>query len=281
MTQLAVTGYASLDYPVALSGRAEGNATTHIKWRSAEDWPRLGGCPAYVTAAAVSHGVTASPVCWTGANREGDLFVSALEKKGVSTAGVDRIEGERAPSAMLIYQSDGSCICLYDPAFGGAERLTDDQAEVVAEAENLCVTVGPGHLMDAILAARNPQGRLSWVLKNDLNCFTPEICRRLSADAEIIFCNRHERGLIAETRDDVLIVETQGAEGVVVERCGERTEIAVEPVSALDTTGAGDTFAGGFLGAWNSGVDDPVEAARCGIADVRTLLVERSGGKLA
>lgn len=50
----------------------------------------------------------------------------------------------------------------------------------------------------------------------------------------------------------------------------------VEPLAADDTTGAGDTFLGGFLAASILNSAPPSVAAKAGIAAARALLARRA-----
>jgi len=75
---------------------------------------------------------------------------------------------------------------------------------------------------------------------------------------DILFANEEEAGILEDSdpasaieslgRDVPLVVITRGPEGAVAIRNGERFEVAAEPVDkVVDTTGAGDLFAAGFL----------------------------------
>jgi sugar/nucleoside kinase (ribokinase family) len=75
---------------------------------------------------------------------------------------------------------------------------------------------------------------------------------------DILFANEEEAGILEDSdpeaaiaslgRDVPLVVITRGPEGAVAIRNGERFEVAAEPVGrVVDTTGAGDVFASGFL----------------------------------
>ncbi|MFD7627223.1 carbohydrate kinase family protein [Streptomyces sp. NPDC059851] len=75
-----------------------------------------------------------------------------------------------------------------------------------------------------------------------------------------------------------LVVVTRGAAGALVAEGGRVTaEVAAEPVRAVDSTGAGDAFTGGFLAARLAGAD-PVEAARAGCRSAARA-VTRLGGR--
>ncbi|MFG2231857.1 carbohydrate kinase family protein [Streptomyces sp. NPDC048723] len=75
-----------------------------------------------------------------------------------------------------------------------------------------------------------------------------------------------------------LVVVTRGAAGALIAEHGRITaEVEAEPVEAVDTTGAGDAFTGGFLAARLEGAD-PAEAARAGCR-AAALAVTRTGGR--
>ena len=48
-------------------------------------------------------------------------------------------------------------------------------------------------------------------------------------------------------------------------------------IDISDTTGAGDTFAGGFIAAEMSGVTSPNHAAKAGLKAAESMLMERKG----
>ena len=56
---------------------------------------------------------------------------------------------------------------------------------------------------------------------------------------------------------------------------GRLSVFPVEPVSAEDTTGAGDTFLGGFLATLIAGIERPQEAVAAGARAAREMLVAR------
>lgn len=275
MNSVAVTGYASVDYVLSVAGQVRGDHTTLINHRSHRQWPRVGGCPAFVSIAAASAGGKVNPVSWIGDDVHAEIYMDTLASQGLETDGVARLN-HPSPISVLVYQDDGSCACLYDPVFNGHERLTSTQSRIVASASHLCISVGPAHLMGKILANRNASARLYWVCKNDAECFTPEICSILSNEADVIFCSHAERELIGDVRMGTVIVETRGAEGVHIEHNRETHNITVEPLNVRDTTGAGDTLAGGYIAAEMAGETKPLEAARYGVAAVRSLLEMRA-----
>jgi|TARA_B100000809_G_scaffold249955_1_gene281852 ribokinase len=277
MTELVVTGYASMDYVVALNGFVQVDKTTLVSHRDSTAWPRLGGCVSYVSVAAALAGHRVTPISWVGSDRDADAFRDGLNKLNISTAGIHRQSDSASPVAMLIYQADGSCSCLFDRAFSGTEILAPTQLDAIGRADHLCLTAGPGHLMDPILNARKPSAKLYWVLKNDVSCFTPQICERLSSEADVIFGNRAESHMIdGLTSQSTTIVTTNGTAGVDIYTGGLHIETKVNYVETNDPTGAGDTFAGGYIGALIGGGTTQKQAAIIAANSVSQLLMSRA-----
>ena len=277
MTELVVTGYASMDYVVALNGFVQVDKTTLVSHRDSTAWPRLGGCVSYVSVAAALAGHRVTPISWVGSDRDADAFRDGLNKLNISTAGIHRQSDSASPVAMLIYQADGSCSCLFDRAFSGTDILAPTQLDAIGRADHLCLTAGPGHLMDPILNARKPSAKLYWVLKNDVSCFTPQICERLSSEADVIFGNRAESHMIdGLTSQSTTIVTTNGTAGVDIYTGGLHIETKVNYVETNDPTGAGDTFAGGYIGALIGGGTTQKQAAKIAANSVSQLLMSRA-----
>jgi sugar/nucleoside kinase (ribokinase family) len=69
-------------------------------------------------------------------------------------------------------------------------------------------------------------------------------------------------------------IETRGGEGVAILGEGSETLVSVETYEADDTTGAGDTFLGGFLASWRAG--EVERAVESGVAAAGALLLRRA-----
>jgi sugar/nucleoside kinase (ribokinase family) len=109
----------------------------------------------------------------------------------------------------------------------------------------------------------------------------------LLAQVDVFLPNEREAMAIAGTADLAAAVETLaarvpllviklGAEGALAVRGGERVRVPAYVVPTVDTTGAGDTFDGGFLAGWLRG--EPLRrclelGAACG-----ALTTTRPGG---
>lgn len=97
----------------------------------------------------------------------------------------------------------------------------------------------------------------------------------LTAGADTLIANARTRDLLAESAEgalDVLsgplggrhAVITEGSDGVVYRSEGTCGRIPAHPVEAVDTTGAGDGFAAGYIWARTKGLP-VIEAMRAGV----------------
>ena len=284
MTRVAVIGYASIDFPAVLDGFFEGDRTVMIRRRPADAFPRPGGCPLYVARPMAGHGIDVSIVTWVGADHHGKLFTSWTEGDGVGVQGIATIEPGDTPVCFMIYQSDGSCGCLFDPGMLGREALTGEQKALIAGADLLCVTVGPPGIAGEALGLIRDECRVAWVMKSDPLSYPVELRTSLAARADYIFCNRQEREWVDEglagapSNRRPVIVETAGGEAVKAERNSAQVRVDVEPLSFDDASGAGDTLAGGCLTAILAGESDLRAVVESGINAAASLLRERSYG---
>lgn len=93
----------------------------------------------------------------------------------------------------------------------------------------------------------------------------------VAEDVDILFANEAEITALYETngfgeaaawarRDVALAALTKSEAGSVIIAGGETVEVAAVPTAVVDTTGAGDAYAAGFLAAFTRGLD----LAKCG-----------------
>jgi fructokinase len=96
----------------------------------------------------------------------------------------------------------------------------------------------------------------------------------VAAETDILFANEHEILSLYETEDfeaaaaqaarDVQVAcLTRSEQGSVILAGGARHQVAAVPTKVLDTTGAGDAYAAGFLAAYTRGLPLP-ECGRWG-----------------
>lgn len=282
MRNAIASGYASLDFAVGLDGYFKVGHTTIVNDRSSDPWPLAGGCALYVSKAFAAAGHCSKVLTWIGDDQHGQRYVNEVANHRVDSSAIAVVAEGATPVCMLIYQQDGSCSCLFDPGFIGKEQLTPAQEEAARKADLLCITVGPPQIGERLVGLSGDSEIVAWVAKNDELSFPASLRKALGMRADYIFCNPTERKAIDQaiqgrTRSAPIIVETHGTEEVSIEQEGRLIgKLSVSPLKVTNTTGAGDTLAGGTLAAVLSSEADMKMAVQNGIDAAYQLLLPRS-----
>ncbi|MBN1234363.1 MAG: adenosine kinase [Candidatus Coatesbacteria bacterium] len=220
-----------------------------------------GGCAANTITAVANLAVETGFIGKIGNDRTGNEFKSDLEKHGVKSF----LKIGRNPS--------GSCVSLITPDgertfgtyLGSAIELTrDDLSEE---------TFSPYEYfhIEGYLVQNHDLVRKAWELskktgtKISIDLASPNVVEDnkefleevLKSGAGIIFANEEEAkaftgkdsNLAADelSRYADIVVVKLGSKGSIVKRGSEVLKIEIIPVKPVDTTGAGDLFASGFL----------------------------------
>ena len=232
-----------------------------------------GGSAANVAHFASCNGTTTRFVGCVGEDPLGESLVTQLARSGVDV----RVQRRgRTGSIVVIVHQDGERSMLTDR--GAAIDLNDVDTRVLdavrilhVPAYSLVVEPIAGSAFALTRAARE-RGIVVSVDASSaavLEHFGAARFRSLIADMrpDVLLCNSDEaRVLDAGTGVDGadIVVIKHGAEPVVVVAADRRLEVPVPTVADIrDTTGAGDAFAAGFLGAWMNSTD-PVGAVHAG-----------------
>lgn len=203
-------------------------------------------------------------VCHAGCiGEDGLLLRDMLRAAGVDTDYL-RVTDTPTGNAIIQVNSRGeNCIILYTGANGS---VTKDFADEVLER------FGP----EDLLLIQNEISSLPYIIdkakeKGMRIAFNPSpmnsgVTQEMLGAADWLFVNQVEASEItgAEGRENCLralsalfphtaVIMTLGSDGVVYRDEKQSLSHGIYPVNTLDTTGAGDTFTGFFLGALASG----------------------------
>ncbi|MBV8662681.1 MAG: hypothetical protein JO107_06220, partial [Hyphomicrobiales bacterium] len=157
--------------------------------------------------------------------------------------------------------------------------LSEGQRALLAAADCICLTVGPTDATREALALARPDATVVWAVKADRRAVPGDLAAALAARADVVVFSRGEAAFVAQAlagapRRRRLTVETRGRDGVAINRAGIIELLPADPIDATDSTGAGDTFLGGFIAALMAGAE-PLAAAKAGVAAARALLERR------
>ena len=146
----------------------------------------------------------------------------------------------------------------------------------------------PGMPFRAAMAVAHDAGRKVALTLSDPFCVERhrDSFREIIADSvDILFANEAELLSLTQTEDFdaalatisgqvTTIAITRSEKGAVIVSNGERTDVAADTVAQLvDTTGAGDLFAAGFLNGFTTG-QDPETCGRMGCAAAGVVIQE-------
>jgi len=249
-----------------------------------------GGAAANIAAWAVAAGAQATFVGRVGDDLLGRQAVADLAAAGVQT----RVASDnRLPT--------GTCIVLVDPAgertmvpSAGANEAGADLAALPEDADSLCLSgytllrSGSRAFARATLAAARDRG---WSIAVDASSVAPiaavgadPFLEWLGSDL-LLFANLQEARLLTGRMEPAEAAAALAARvGAAVVKCGAAgavwcdggpvVAVAAVPAQVLDTTGAGDAFAAGFLAT-----DGPGPARlRAGVT-LAARAVNRVGGR--
>ena len=273
MAGLAVVGHIAIDRIIDARGEKS----------------QLGGPPTYVSLVADALGGSVEAVTKVGEDIPPE-FVEQLRRLGVDLGGMV-VEGAETTRFVLDYRgaerrlSVGS-IC---------EAIGPEDVSELPEAVLIAPIVGEipqptASCIDAELIALDPQGFLREVLEDDRvqprHWFDTGLLRRLtvfkSSDEELRLITGEANplwGLEKLVRLGAKVaMATRGGEGALLATGRQRFRVpALRVRRALDPTGAGDAFMGGFLLEYLDG-EEPVWCASMGAA-VASCVVETLGAR--
>ena len=241
-----------------------------------------GGSAANTAAGVASFGGQVGYIGKVRDDQLGEVFAHDIRALGVRFEVAPAIDGPPTARCLIVVTADaartmntylGASTELHpddiDPELVGASRVlycegyiwdVDITKEAIRKAISICSTAGGTisfTLSDSFCVERHHQEWLDLV----------------DGPIDLLFGNEHEICTLYETGDDfeaaVAAVQgrcdvaalTRGAAGSVLVTPTEVIEVPAAPVAkVVDTTGAGDLYASGFLYGWTRGMD----LAECG-----------------
>ena len=274
MADLAVVGHIAIDRVITASGCRR----------------QLGGAPTYVSLVARRLGLDAGAVTKVGGDMP-NTFLGRLRELGIDLRG-RVVEGAATTRFTLDYRGAERRLSVESVC----EEIGPEDVRDLPEAVLVAPIVGEvptatAAALEAGLVALDPQGFVRDVGRDGSvrprRWFDADLLRRVavykSSEEELRLVTGEAdpwRGLrrILELGAEVALA-TRGAEGVLLRTQGGRYRIpAYEAVEAVDPTGAGDAFIGGFLSEYLREEDGPWCAAMGAAA--ASCVVETAGASI-
>lgn len=301
-----VVGDLVTDVLAVLGGRLAVGSDTPAQIRI------TGGGSAANTAAWLAHaGVPVTLVAAAGADAAGDARLAELAAAGVRCA-VRRCPDAATGTVVVLSDPDAGSDSGPGPRSGERSMLCDRGANLHLAPSDvddaLAATPGAVHLhlsgYTLLDPGSRPAGRHALAaaaergLTTSVDAASAHPLRRASPEAfldwvrgtDLLLANLDEALTLAGRQLPPLalaraltrhasaaVVKLGGAGAVWADRTGRLAEVPAEPAEVVDSTGAGDAFAAGLLGAWLDGRDPP-DALRAG-ARLGARAVRLHGGR--
>ncbi|XVH31898.1 carbohydrate kinase family protein [Haloferacaceae archaeon DSL9] len=210
-----------------------------------------GGSAANTAVALASLGVDSALFGSVGADECGALVRRELEAAGVDCSRLVTVAGDTTVK-YLVVDGDGEVMMLSDPGENEAFEATD-LPESAFDIDHLHLTSQPPSVAAALAArAREAGARVSFDPGRRFG--DRDYCETLRL-ADILFLNLLEAnelidsGAYESVSDRTIVVITRGSNGAEVTLPDDVITHDGFEVASIDTTGAGDAFAAGFIAA--------------------------------
>ena len=211
----------------------------------------LGGKGANQAIAAARAGARVSFVGAVGADQAGSVLRLGLAENGVDLARLRTEDGPSGTAVICVDAAGENCIVVVPGANHAWAGLDEADLALIATADLLLLQLEiPLEVVIRVAAVAADHGVPVMLNPSPVRLLPAELLRSVA----ILVMNEGEAEVIGES-DVPCVIITRGAAGVAY-RTDELTGMAAAPkVQAVDTTGAGDTFAGALAVAWAEGQD--------------------------
>jgi ribokinase len=263
--QVVVLGDVAVDWAIEVAGLPDRDSL--VLARSCKRFP--GGSAANVAVGLARLGYRVGFVGQVGDDESGRFLLKAFEREGVDTRDTVTLARYETPACLVVVEDGGDHMIIVLPRDSDVHRLHDPDLSRVAEAE--AIHIGPSHTEVARRAAVRAR-------ENDALVFYAPggLARAVGrgelwpvlelADGLIVSCSEAFALTDRSTPEDAaralldagpaVVVETTGVEGALIATGDGLCRVPALPVpDTRDTTGAGDAFAAGFIGARLRGFD--------------------------
>lgn len=265
MARVCVVGSVNMDLVFAVDALPNPGAT--VLASSMTQAP--GGKGGNQAIAAARAGADVTLVAAVGDDAAGAALRAHLSGNGVDVAGVTTLPMPSGTASIVVDAHAENVIVVAPGANGHLSLNSATLREVVAGCEVLLMQLEIP-LDTATAAARIARAAGATVVLNASPAGAdPAALAQLAEVTDVVIVNEAEAALWNWPVPH--LVTTLGARGATHRTADGQTDVPAYPVEALDTTGAGDVFAGVLAAGWAS---DPAHALRraCAAGALATLV---------
>ena len=215
--------------------------------------------------AAARAGAATTFVAARGTDSFGDLTETGLREDGIDVTHLRTVDAPTGTALIAVDRGGENSIIVEGGANSHLVDLTEDEKTAITAASVLLLQLEVP--LETVVAAARAAASTSTITV--LNAAPiRDLPDELLRDLDILVVNEHEAAHLLAARPGTItdlvptVVQTLGAAGAVLYRRGEQdVSVPAPTVTAVDATGAGDTFCGAFAAALAEG-QDAVSALR-------------------
>ncbi len=249
MTSVTVFGSCNMDLVAYVTQAPRRGETVHGR----EFHTVPGGKGANQAVAAARSGASTTMIGAVGTDEFGAQIREALHGYEVDTRGLRTVAGRSGTAHIVVDEEGGNSIVVVASANGTLDGLAPGDEDLIARSDSLLLQLETPLEGVARAASTARRHGVRVVL-------TPAPAAEMPGDVlshvDLLVPNEHEAAMLTghedprealpallDSVDEVAI--TCGSRGVLYgNRGGERIDVPAYPVTAVDTTAAGDTFVG-------------------------------------
>jgi ribokinase len=231
-----------------------------------------GGKGGNQAVAAARAGAAVQLVAALGTDGAAEQLRAHLRANGVGLDGVVSVPGPSGSAAILVDVAAENCIVVAPGANGHLSLSSHSVQAVVADSDVVLISMEiPADT--AVAAARVGRSAGATVVVNASPAgLDPAVLADLADAADVVVVNETEAAdwLVGDRARVPHLVITRGGQGAT--HLGEqRLDVPALPVEPVDTTGAGDVFAGVLAATWPDGLSHALRRA-CAAGALATLV---------
>lgn len=226
-----------------------------------------GGKGGNQAVAAARAGASVQLVAAVGTDAAADQLRTHLSANDVGLAGLVTVPGSSGSAVILVDAHAENCIVVAPGANAHLTLASGALRAVIADADVVLLSLEIP--IDTARAAAHTAREAGATVIVNASPAGPEV-RRLAGLADVVVVNETEAQAWDDGAVEHLIV-TRGARGAAHHGEGGRFDVPAPAVEAVDTTGAGDVFAGALAAAWPDGLHTALRRA-CAAGALATLV---------
>jgi len=219
-----------------------------------------GGSALNFAVHATRNGLKTGIIAKLGLDYFGDIIYNRLKDEGVDIRGVSRTDEDTGMAFISVDRTGRRSIYSF---IGANKKLKIGKKEIDYISEVDLIHLGGTYLEIAFPTAEHAN-ILSFAPGALLAAYGVSTLRPILQNVDVLFLNEHELKLLTgkSLEEGVnflidegvpLIVITRGSKGAELYTKRGVVKYKVREVKAVDTTGAGDAFAAGFIASWVQG----------------------------